>query len=208
MADGIIAYILIQTKNRATAYPSDVREALSKCIPITKKPRSHDPLPNFAKHNPINAYVSILMEFGLEKHGEKPVQLMNVIDYVGLKKKREIITKKEETVEETRKNPGKSEKLKNLEQELQKLKTDYDIELSWLPIREKQLPIVAYGLTEDTYKCLENRPNVTRMLHQLAQPYLNSLRGLPSNRSAALRAGRHIMINPDREYNFSRSSKD
>lgn len=206
-AEQIITYILIQTKNHATVHPSHIRETLSKCIAITKKSRPHDPLPNFAKHNPINTYISIFMEFSLEKHGEKPVQLMNVVKYVGLKKKHEMIAKKEEAVNETWKNPERSEKLKSLEQELQKLKTDNDIELSWLPIREKQLPIVAYSLTEGTYKCLENRANVNQMLYQLAQCHLNSLRGLPPNHAAALRPGCHIIINPDREY-ISRSRKD
>jgi hypothetical protein len=202
-ADGAIFYILIQTKSRKDAYPSDVRKALINCIPITMKHRPHDPLPNFTKHNPKNAYISILMEFGLERQGEKRVQLMKVIDYAGLKEKQEAITKKEKAVEQHRKdmeNESQSKKLKEMEKELQKLKEDYEIELFWLPIREKRLSIVAYGLTRYTYKCLENRPNVTRMLHELAQPYLNSLRGLAPNRAAALRAGRHIMIHPDREY--------
>lgn len=115
MADGALEYILIQTKNRATEYPSDIQEAVSKYIPITKKLKPHDALPNFAKYNPTNAYISILIEFGIEKHSEKSVQLTNVI---GLKKKREMIYKKKETVKETRKNLAQSEKLKNLEQEL------------------------------------------------------------------------------------------
>lgn len=55
---------------------------------------------------------------------------MNVVKYVGLKKKHEMIANNEETVNETRKNSAQSERPKSLEQELQKLKTDYDIELS------------------------------------------------------------------------------
>ena len=129
---------------------------------------------------------------------------MNVIDYAGLNEKREAITKKEKAVEQHQKdmqNESKSKKLKEMEKELQKLKEGYEIELFWLPIREKQLSFVAC-LTQYTYKCLENRPNVTRMLHELSQPYLSSLRGLSPNLAAALSAGRHIMIHPDREYSL------
>ena len=200
LAEGIIAYILIQTKSRTDVSPSDVRKALTRCIPITRKHKPYDPLPNFTKHNPTNPYISILMEFGLERRGEKRVQLMNVIDYAGLDEREEEITEKEKVVERLWKDESQSKKLEEAKKELQRLKDDREIELFWLPIREKQLSIVAYGLTQDTYKCLENRPNATRMLYELAQPYLNSLRGLSPNRAAALRAGRHVMIHPDREY--------
>ena len=201
LADSIITYILIQTKSRTDACPSDVRNALTRCIPITRKPKPHDPLPNFTKGNPKNPYISILMKFGFERQGEKRIQLTNVINYAGLKGKEDAITKEEKVVERLRKdtqNESQSKRLKEMEKELQQLKDDNEIELFWLPIREK-LSIVAYGLTQDTYKCLENRPNVTRMLHELAQPYLNSLSGLSPNRATALRAGRYIMIHPARE---------
>jgi hypothetical protein len=77
-----------------------------------------------------------------------------------------------------------------MEKELQQLKEDYEIELFGLAIREKQLSIVACGHRQDTYKCLENRPNVTRMLHEWAEPYLNSLRRLSPDRAAASTSGR------------------
>jgi hypothetical protein len=37
-------------------------------------------------------------------------------------------------------NESQSKKLKEMEKELEKLKDDYEIELFWLPIREKQPP--------------------------------------------------------------------
>ena len=203
MADLVVSYILIQTKHRVSAYRSDAEKALIKCIPIPMKPRPRDLLPNFANHTPTNSYISVVMELGIEKQKEKRIQVMNTIDYAALDRMHKRIVSTEKTVEQKRrklKNATQSRELKDLESRLEKEKEDYEIELSWLPIREKQLPIVAYGLSQDTYKCLENRPNVTRMLHQLAQPYLNSLRGLSPPYAAALRAGRHVMINPDREY--------
>lgn len=202
-ADSTTAYILIQTKNRLDACQSDSVKALQKCIPITKKSRPRNPTPNFIKHTPKHCYISIVMELGTARKDEHQVQMMNTIDYAALDAMRKRIISKEKDVNTKRdnaKSPKQEKERKQLEERLENDKNEYDIEFSRLSNREKQLPLVAYGLSEDTYKCLENRPNVTRMLHQLSRPYLNPLRGLSSSHAAALRAGRHVMINPDREY--------
>ena len=204
LADVVIAYLLIQTKLRATTCPSMVRDALTTCIPMTRKLRPRDPIPTFTKHNPSNYYVSLLMELDIED--ERRVHLMNVVDYEGLQKKIAKIAEKEEKLRKSEVNTVSPRKIKEMEKELEDEKKDLDCEMFWLPIREKQLPIVAYGLTQYTYKCLESRPNVTQMLHQLAQPDLNPLRGLTPQEAAALRAGRHLMIHPDWEYSARRMS--
>ena len=52
-ADAVIAYILIQTKNRLKA--DAAKWSISECIPDKN---------NFDYHNPSNPFVSILMELG------------------------------------------------------------------------------------------------------------------------------------------------
>jgi hypothetical protein len=137
-ADAVIAYILVQTKNRAKAKAA--KWALSECIPDNN---------NFDYHSPSNPFVSILMELGVEE--SNGVQVVNPCT-------------------------GKE-------------------------IHRKQLPIVAYGLTARTYKCLDGRGNVERMLKLLQEMDRNPLRGLKDQPevAAALRDCLPLACHPGRE---------
>jgi len=68
-------------------------------------------------------------------------------------------------------------------------------------IHRKQLPIVAYGLTARTYKCLDGCENVERMLKLLQEMDRNPLRGLKDQPevAAALRDCLPLKCHPGRE---------
>lgn len=63
-ANAVIAYILIQTKNRKEAPAS--KWSMSDCIPNEK---------NLLNHHPSNPFISILMELGVGDPKSSPMDL-------------------------------------------------------------------------------------------------------------------------------------
>ena len=69
-----------------------------------------------------------------------------------------------------------------------------------------QLKIGARGISADTYKCLQNRPNTERLLNQLLQMNRNPLRELSGRRNKEIRNGTidclSLQCDPRREFTF------
>ena len=70
-----------------------------------------------------------------------------------------------------------------------------------------QLKIGARGISADTYKCLQNRPNTERLLNQLLQMNRNPLRELSGRRNKEVRNGiidcLSLQCDPRREFAFT-----
>ena len=68
------------------------------------------------------------------------------------------------------------------------------------------LKIGARGISADTYKCLQNRPNIERLLNQLLQMNRNPLRELSGRRNKEIRNGiidcLPLQCDPRREFTF------
>ena len=68
------------------------------------------------------------------------------------------------------------------------------------------LKIGARGISADTYKCLQNRPNTERLLNQLLQMNRNPLRELSGRRNKEIRNGivdcLSLQCDPRREFTF------
>jgi hypothetical protein len=70
------------------------------------------------------------------------------------------------------------------------------------PIHKLQLPIIAYGLTSKTFKCLDKRPNVACIMRLLRQMDRNPLRGLSGSHriAAGVRDCLPLVCHPGREW--------
>ena len=221
IADAVLAYILIQTKNRIDLSPGGVKACLMNCIPITSQDQNH-PIPNFMMHKPSNPFVSILMELGCVREGESRVQIINTVDYSAFQT-REVELEKlmsdfknqqaelnADMLQQTSHQdqspmvaPKKSKKLVTAET-IKKAERILENERDRLRIRERQLPMVAYGLDAGTYKCLEGRGSVVRLLNELLDDKRNPVRGLKDKPvlAALIRMGHHVAMNPARESIF------
>ena len=200
IADSVVAYILIQTKNRNGSSPGVVKACLMNCIPITSKDQNH-PVPNFMAHRPSNPFVSILMELGCVREGESRVQVINTTDYDAFQK-READFKQRSSGQDQ--NPILASKKSKAAETIKREERIIENDRNRLRIRELQLPIVAYGLDAETYKCLEGRGRVIRLLNQLLDETRNPVRGLKNEPvlAALVRMGHHIAMNPARESIF------
>ena len=73
--------------------------------------------------------------------------------------------------------------------------------------RPLQLKIGAFGISHNTYKCLENRPNTERLLNQLLHMDRNPLRGLNGENNVEIKSGildcLPLQCDPRREFNMS-----
>ena len=180
------------------------------CIPIISKDQNH-PVPNFMAHRPSNPFVSILMELGCVREGESWVQVINTTDYDAFQKRHDAFQKREADFKQRSsgldQNPILASKKSKDEITAETIKREERIienDRNRLRIRELQLPIVAYGLDAETYKCLEGRGRVIRLLNQLLDETRNPVRGLKNEPvlAALVRMGHHIAMNPARESIF------
>ena len=150
-ADKIVAYIVIDGKNRENRSETQIGFASDSCIP--KPTQSQFQHKNFDWHTPCNPFISIVLSFGWETNG-----------------------------------PGV---------EVHSIPT--------APIHKLHLPIIAYGLTSKTYKCLDSRPNVARMMRLMRDMDRNPIRGLGKNSqiAAGVRDCLPLKCHPGREWSFT-----
>jgi hypothetical protein len=162
-ASEVLSYILIQTKNRfESTDPQRVKE-MSYCAPVGNDLGT----PNFVNHTPRNPYISLLLELHTKPARKRNVEMLwtraAYADEVEGYKKKEIAAKATiPGVTKTQYTADRAEKA------YKAAETHYN-ELKF------QIPIVAFGLDELTYKCLENRPHTKAKLEQLLTMSLDAI---------------------------------
>jgi hypothetical protein len=170
-ANGVISYILIQTKNRMKSSSKERLADMINIVPLRQNLGTHA---NFVQHEPQCPFLSILFDFRIRTPlGHAPVELLWTLSnrnaaYNEARLKSTCLAKDAANEKDPKKKVETEEKARNALDAATIAETRVNI-------AKYQIPIVSFGLDGKAFKCLETRPGVVKKLNQLLTVSLDPL---------------------------------
>jgi hypothetical protein len=157
----LISYILIQTKNRKSTSSPMRMSAMIDCVPLGKTLNAK---PNFLDHNPQNPFISVLFEFRAKKPRKREsVEILWTRAAISQK-----VNGHKVALDKAKAGVATSDRARiKKEQAIERAEKDLHASTAHYNLAKFQVPLVAYGLDESAFKCLETRPLLKAKLNDL-----------------------------------------